>query len=1031
MSADDNGIKTAYVNLSKNMLLEAKEAFELSLRKSKSAEAFNGLGLVFFKMESYDDAVKCFKKALKLNSENDEISYNLARSYVKLGRVGKPKKILKKIVEKTDNVKLSQKSNKLIKKLESLEKETNQMISESRGVNRLLYSMVTKTGLSESSFLGVWLAILPFVIGLISMASVYFIQNNTKTMVEELWKGYRMGVVKDTLRSLDKLNEKETSLLFSLDDVFAEYLDINTGKAPEEFKSARVEFVDNCKRLEESFKNTRSGEPQIKQLDLMIDEYIETSDRIGKEIEIENTENAQKILENTKFDKMIEKMQVLLQQLDMLNATDLQQMRENIDTAVAKSNFVFASLIFICILGIVTSVPSRTVQNYQKLRIQTSLKEIEGNFAKLKEMDRVKTQFFSNVSHELRTPLTLIIGPIQSILEGQLGEVTPQQRQYLETMEQNGRRLLRLINNLLDMAKLEAERMTLSISRVDIVEMAGFLSSSVSSLAERKNIRLKTKFPDKKIEDLYVDHEKMEKVILNLLSNALKFTPSGGTVKLLISDRSDTVDITVSDTGEGIPAKYLKSIFDRFSQADSSTVRKHEGSGIGLSLVKEFVNLHGGTVSVESQLGEGTQFTVTLKKGYSHFSRGTAIDDASKRAYKKSSESVTTQMSDIQEKKKAGEAKKAVASTGRRKKILVVDDNADIIKYLDMILSDKYDVFSAMDGVEGLEMAMKEKPDVLISDVMMPRKDGYELCGDIKSNPEFAHIPVILLTAKAETEMKVEGLELGADDYLSKPFNARELLARVNAILRMKELEREIREKNEQLSELNKSLELKVRKQVDEISKISELKRYISPQAAEAAIRKGGVKLQTQKKYVTIFFSDIRGFTQAAEEMTPEETISLLNEYLTEMTKIVFKHGGTLDKFIGDGMMAIFGDVDSNQDHAGKAVGMALEMQKKMEGLNQKWAGERKRMLEIGIGIHTGFATVGNIGSDDRMDYTAIGRTVNMAARLQGIASGGDIVISEETKKKINDNFICGYNGQTQLKGIFNPVNTYKVLSES
>jgi adenylate cyclase len=362
--------------------------------------------------------------------------------------------------------------------------------------------------------------------------------------------------------------------------------------------------------------------------------------------------------------------------------------------------------------------------------------------------------------------------------------------------------------------------------------------------------------------------------------------------------------------------------------------------------------------------------------------------------------------------------------------ILLVDDHKAFLEYMEMNLSKLFRIVTACDGNEGLKKANYSKPDLIITDLMMPGIDGLQMCLSIKSNPLLKNIPIILLSAKSDLEARVEGLERGADDYIPKGFEPRELVARIRALLRITRMEREIAVKNEQLAELNRSLEQKVKKQVEELSRVNELKRYLSPMVVDAVLKTDRNHLNNTRKQITIFFSDLRKFTAATEEMEPEEIVRLLNEYFSEMTQLVFSHGGTLDKFIGDGLMAFFGDPMPMTDHAKRAVQMALEMQEKMKELCEHWLDCGISPLKIGIGINTGIATVGNIGCEARMDYTAIGRHVNLAARLQNEAKGGEILISRATWGLIRDEYECESCDVIQLKGIGTPQHIYRVIAK-
>jgi len=648
---------------------------------------------------------------------------------------------------------------------------------------------------------------------------------------------------------------------------------------------------------------------------------------------------------------------------------------------------------------------------------------LEVTLHKLQELDEIKTRFFANVSHEFRTPLTMIMAPLELMLAGELGKFDESQTEHIDAMYRNSLRLYRLINDLLDFSKIEAGKMTMVFEPTDIIWFVKYIVSSVSSMADRMKIQLS--FEAKaSVPRIYIDREKIERVILNLLSNAFKFTREGGKVKVKIEEAPGAVQLIVSDTGIGIPESHLKKIFDRFVQVDGSASREHEGTGIGLALAKELVDLHKGNISVQSELGMGSTFTVELKKGTAHIEDKKAIREAADESDYRIKDRTILAMSDIETKKEREEKKEIV----KEHTILIVEDNPDVIKFISFLLKDSYSVLTACDGVEGIEKVKQASPDLVISDVMMPRKDGYQLCREIKMNPETRHTPVILLTAKAELAMKIEGLEFGADDYIVKPFNSKELLARIRTLLRQKGMEKEIQQKNVELESYSKILEDKVKEQIEKIEGMKRLERYLSPKVAQAVMDGGkGVELKTSRKKLTVVFSDIRGFTSLSDELEPEEVVETLNDYFSEMLPIIHKYDGTLDKFIGDGIMIFFGNPVYFENHAERAVRMAIDMQKRVEELHSLWSQKGRKPIAIGIGINTGYVTVGSIGPSEHMDYTVIGTQVNLSARLQEFAKPGEIIISNSTYGEIRDIVEVDPRGDVTVKGLKNPVTIYSV----
>jgi len=404
----------------------------------------------------------------------------------------------------------------------------------------------------------------------------------------------------------------------------------------------------------------------------------------------------------------------------------------------------------------------------------------------LAEIDRAKTAFFSNVSHEFRTPLTLMLGPIDDALMDVDHALAPEQRERLELVRRSGRRLQKLVNTLLDFSRIEAGRAQATYVPTDIAALTADLASSFRSAAEKAGLELvvNTVAPP---EPVYLDREMWEKIVLNLLSNALKFTFEGG-ITVEVQPEGDRVSLRVRDTGVGIPAAELPHVFERFHRVAGSRSRTHEGTGIGLALVHELVKLHGGAVQVESSEGAGTTFTVTIPLGRDHLPPE-RVQTA--RQQQSTALGVDAFLSEAMRWLPAAAAPAAGAPAAARPRILWADDNADMREYVTRLLGERYDVETVGDGQAALDAARARRPDLVLSDVMMPRLDGFELLRALRSDPVTAELPVILLSARAGEESRIEGVQAGADDYLVKPFSRRELLASVDGQLRLAQLRRE------------------------------------------------------------------------------------------------------------------------------------------------------------------------------------------------------------------------------------------------
>ena len=416
----------------------------------------------------------------------------------------------------------------------------------------------------------------------------------------------------------------------------------------------------------------------------------------------------------------------------------------------------------------------------------------------LAELDRAKTAFFSNVSHEFRTPLTLMLGPLEEMLNR--SEAVPQEaHEQLEVVHRNSLRLLKLVNTLLDFSRIEAGRIQASFEPADLAAFTRDLASAFRSTMEKAGLRFDVECGALSGQT-FIDRDMWEKIVFNLLSNAFKFTFEGG-VAISLKEESGNAVLRVSDTGTGIPANELPKIFERFHRVQNARSRTHEGTGIGLALVHELVKIHGGLIDVESRMGEGTAFTVRIPFGSSHLPAeriGTSRQQASTGLR---SEVFVEEAAHWIPTETPGSPAKSQKSGVQAKlqRVLVADDNADMRQYISNLLRERYDVVIVGDGVEALNSARKNKPDLIVSDIMMPRMDGVELLNEIRGDDALKTVPVILLSARAGGEAQVEGIEHGADDYLVKPFGGRELLARIETHLKLARIRAEVAENEKRL----------------------------------------------------------------------------------------------------------------------------------------------------------------------------------------------------------------------------------------
>jgi adenylate cyclase len=354
-------------------------------------------------------------------------------------------------------------------------------------------------------------------------------------------------------------------------------------------------------------------------------------------------------------------------------------------------------------------------------------------------------------------------------------------------------------------------------------------------------------------------------------------------------------------------------------------------------------------------------------------------------------------------------------------KILIVDDEPFNLDLLEQELDEQnYTIERANDGAEALDKVPVFQPDLILLDYMMPKMNGLEVLRRLREDALYKRIPVILLTAKATQEDKVRGLDAGADDYVIKPFDSFELLARVRAMMRIKQM-------HDTLDEWNRSLTEKVKQQVDELQRVNRLKRYLSPQIAETILGEDENLFKSHRREITVVFLDLRGFTSFSDSAEPEEVMEVLRGYHAAMGKLIFDFDGTLERFAGDGIMIFFNDPIPCVDHTDKAVRMALAMQSKVEELRAEWL-KRGYELDLGIGMAAGYATLGNIGFEGRMDYGAIGNVTNLAARLCSEAKARQILTNQRTLSKIENLVDYEPLEELQLKGVSRPVAAFNIV---
>lgn len=478
----------------------------------------------------------------------------------------------------------------------------------------------------------------------------------------------------------------------------------------------------------------------------------------------------------------------------------------------AKFPIFFNNVYFLFLTGIIV-VTGNFIFNRLRFRefalrfeLDQNRKALEESNRKLVELDQIKSRFFANISHELRTPLTLLLAPLETLMQKFNRSFDGETREVLVTMHSNGMRLLKLINDLLDLVRLESGQLQVKRDSVDMLEFVKGLASAARQVADDKRLRLET-VVDPQLGSITIDRDKLEKIVLNLVFNALKFTPAGGRVELHAEKQGEFVEIQVADTGMGISEKNLPFVFDRFWQADGSSRRKYQGVGIGLALVKELTEIQGGKVDVRSTEGKGTTFTVKLPyekaepvakpqelETPEQFDTQTvSSEEWLANLYRRAE--LFPAMTPLQDTLKQVETSR----NGHLPKALVADDEPDMLRFLKSQLTRHYEVFEAVDGQQAVEKACQFLPDVILLDMMMPEKDGLQVCRELRERTSTQGIPIILLTARADEETKLAALGAGASDFLAKPFSTTELHVRIRNLVESHQYQARLSKQNQAL----------------------------------------------------------------------------------------------------------------------------------------------------------------------------------------------------------------------------------------
>jgi PAS domain S-box-containing protein len=612
--------------------------------------------------------------------------------------------------------------------------------------------------------------------------------------------------------------------------------------------------------------------------------------------------------------------------------------------------------------------------------------ELEAKNAALQRLDQLKDEFLANTSHELRTPLNGIIGIAESLIDGAAGALSEMQIANLAMIVSSGKRLSNLVNDLLDFSKLKNQDIQLQRTSVDFQQIVEVVLTLCQPLVMGKSLHLQNQIPAN-LSAVDGDENRLQQIMYNLVGNAIKFTESGF-VTVSAQVRNNQIEVTVADTGIGIQENKFEAIFKSFEQVDTSLSRSYSGTGLGLSITKQLVELHGGTIRVESELGQGSRFIFTLP-------------------ISANSPEPTLNISQLISKVRPNPIQlptslpeETTIASNQKLTILVVDDEPINLQVVANHLSvQNYRIIRATNGMETLDQIQKGlRPDLIILDLMMPKMSGYQVCRAIRQQFSASEMPIVMLTAKNQVSDLVAGLEVGANDYVTKPVLKNELLARIKTHLR--------------LSKINTAYS-----------------RFVPHEFLRFLGRESIVDVQLGdqvQQEMSVLFADIRNFTTLSEQMSPKENFNFINAYLKRVGPVIRQHQGFIDKYIGDAVMALFPHTPDD------ALQAAIEMQQEVARYNRDRQNAGYPPVTIGIGVHTGSLMLGTIGEKQRMESTVISDTVNLASRLEDLTKvyGAAILVSGHTLFDLDDSNQYEYRfmGQVQVKGKKDLVPIFEVF---
>lgn len=694
-------------------------------------------------------------------------------------------------------------------------------------------------------------------------------------------------------------------------------------------------------------------------------------------------------------------MEKINESIDQRLARQIQEVNRQL-VAIAMLLAVSLGLMMLAWVGVIYLVKKHESQQEKIIESERKAKEAQEAVVKqLKEMDKLKDNFLANTSHELRTPLNGIIGLAESMVDGATGPITDVQRENLDMIVSSGRRLSNLVNDILDFSKLKHKDIELQLKPVDMRSLAAVVLQFSRSLVAGKKLALVNSI-EPGTPSVLGDENRLQQILINLVGNAIKFSEEGK-VEITARQNGAMLEVSIHDTGIGIPADKFDRIFESFEQADGSTARQYGGTGIGLAITRKMVELHKGTIAVQSTVGKGSVFTFSIPVSGEPAAAAPPAKVQHVEAEPEDllpelvpAESAAPAPADAAKSEEQAEEEKDNSQTS----VLIVDDEPVNLQVLANHLSlYGYHVEKAASGVEAAERINRgERFDLILLDVMMPRMSGYELCQIVREKFPASELPIVLLTAKNQTQDLVTGFESGANDYLTKPVNKQELMARVKMHLL--------------ISRVNAAFGRFVPK---EFLSILGHENIVEVQLGEQIMRT-----------MSILFSDIRSFTTLSEGMTPKDNFDFINSYLGRLGPVIRNHRGFIDKYIGDAIMALF------PEKADDSVSAAIGMFEELKSYNARRKDLGRPPIKIGVGIHTGNLMLGTVGEAKRMEGTVISDSVNLASRLESLTKkfGVQAIISESTLQGLSDpsSIHSRFLGKVKVKGKTKWVPVYELL---